>query len=461
MQYVSFNDSKNTFIRTWIPVENLMKSKFFKTSLETKVGINDGLKSVYVEDAVIALNIFTNRFSLKSSEDKLTELIIKDRLQIDISKEDILSLTINNDNDLNIILQFINSNLQWDRDLVNFYLNNMSENYSLKDQSEETIKFLLETQTEPILILTNEDGNIKIWNFQLNQTEDLIKDIDFVTDLTLSPDNKYLALSTNSKILIWNLNNFELKTSLINDNKLAPPVHISFSPDNKYLATVIPSNTIKIYTRDNFESFRTLFDTGSIFTISFSLDNKYLVSGGTDNNIKIWYIYDNSFKKIKVLTGHTKPISSFSFSNNYLASGSEDKTIKIWNSFDFELITTLTDNIEISALAFTSDSNYLASGTINTIKIWIVQDSNFKLISTLTHNGFIFRLFFSFDNKFLISLADEENVKIWSMNDIDYSDASNIKPIKLYKRFDNNITHACFTYKYTNNYYKILRLMKN
>ncbi|MFI5921602.1 protein kinase [Streptomyces anulatus] len=116
----------------------------------------------------------------------------------------------------------------------------------------------------------------------------------------------------------------------------------------------------------------------------------------------------------KVLTGHTKAITSVAFSpdGETLATGSDgEKAVRLWDVATGRNTTTLTN--EITSAAFSPDSKTLAiSSTDNTVQLWDVATG--RNTRTLTgHTGGVWSVAFSPDGETLATRSDDETVRLW------------------------------------------------
>lgn len=81
---------------------------------------------------------------------------------------------------------------------------------------------------------------------------------------------------------------------------------------------------------------------GSVFSVC-GLRNGNLISSGSDGLVKVWEIYEEGYKNIQTLHGHTKPVNKvIELEDGKVCSCSDDKKIRIWeNKANYSNIQTL------------------------------------------------------------------------------------------------------------------------
>lgn len=174
------------------------------------------------------------------------------------------------------------------------------------------------------------------------------EDIWFIDNILMSPDNKFLAMYESSeKPSIWNLEKPE-----------DPPIQtksrinsLAFSPDGNSIA-ILSSGSIFIHDLEMLpddepeEINADLY--GNITRILYSPDSKILVCTGLSGDIfriRIKLLDVETGQEIMSLAGHTEFIDTLTFSHDgkFLASGSFDGTILLW---DWEEISKRQENFE-------------------------------------------------------------------------------------------------------------------
>ncbi len=107
---------------------------------------------------------------------------------------------------------------------------------------------------------------------------------------------------------------------------------VVFSPDNRYLAVSFDEG-VKIWEADGRREIAMLRGhKGAVTAVAFSPNGKTIATGGSDAIIKIWDT--SSFKELITLRGHTGSVESIAFSRDgmTLASQSLDRTVRLWRA---------------------------------------------------------------------------------------------------------------------------------
>ena len=139
--------------------------------------------------------------------------------------------------------------------------------------------------------------------------------------------------------------------------------------------------------------------------------------------------YTNTGKRLKTLTGHSKPIYDIVFSpdGRRLVSGGDDDTIRVWDTETGELrfppiphsghVTASTS----SALAYSPDGSIFASGSSDAgVYLWDSQTG--KVIHTFVGHVFsVSDVAFSPDGGTLASCSIDGTVLLWDLTALDFN----------------------------------------
>ncbi len=155
-------------------------------------------------------------------------------------------------------------------------------------------------------------------------------------------------------------------------------------------------------------------NTSPVTCVSINPINEY-IANGAGNEIKIW---DEKYKAVVSLQGHTKQVNSIAFSSDgkYLVSGSSDGTVRIWDPASGQLLHTMeASEKEILSVCFSADGKYVASGgTDNLVKIWNVQSGN-KVYEFADYKTPINAVTFSPDVQYIVAGGTAGNIVIWNI----------------------------------------------
>ncbi len=236
----------------------------------------------------------------------------------------------------------------------------------------------------------SKDKTLKIWQVdgKLIQT---IPHPEPLNDLVISNDSqKIVTVGDDSQVRVWNIHGEQLSPHLAERNNRDKFIRVAITPDSKYIAAATNAE------RENAEVIIWEVQSGKIIKtlkfpriaskianrthgfrdLKFSIDGKFLAAASTDTTIKIWSWATN--KPPQILTGHQDWAYSLSFSQDgkWLASagGGSDESMKIWEiNNEFRLKKTITKIHDGGFyLAFHPNNRQIATAGSGdrTIKLW-------------------------------------------------------------------------------------------
>ena len=228
---------------------------------------------------------------------------------------------------------------------------------------------------------------------------------DTITDISFSPDGKFIVSSSKDKtVKLWNRDGSEKKPAL--QGKYGNEfTSVAFSPDSQIIAAGNKDSKIHLW-RLNGTLITTLTGHSDWVTnIRFSPDGKTIVSASRDNSVRLWKIDGTQKEKLK---GHTSTVNIVCFSpdGQMIASASEDGTIKLWSLEGKQLQSINSPGV--LDLAFSPDSKTLSvASRDNTLKIWKI-DGRILLTTFNKIAGFSNPVFacFSYDGKLLATVNE-------------------------------------------------------
>ncbi|MEG4293087.1 hypothetical protein QUB76_30310, partial [Microcoleus sp. D2B6] len=238
---------------------------------------------------------------------------------------------------------------------------------------------------------------------------------DTITDISFSPDGKFIASSSKDKtVKLWNRDGSEKKPALQGKYRYEF-TSVAFSPDSQIIAAGNKDNKIYLW-RMNGTLITTLMGhTDWATNIRFSPDGKTIVSGSRDNSVRLWKIDGTQIKKLE-WHNSTVNIVRFSHDGQTIASASEDGTIKLWSLEGKKLQTINTPGV--LDLAFSRDSKTLnVASRDNSLKIWKIDGILLTTYNHISSHGFACftpdgNLLFNFKGLNQVSLLKIEGSKI-------------------------------------------------
>jgi WD40 repeat protein len=181
------------------------------------------------------------------------------------------------------------------------------------------------------------NGLIKIWqlnNFSLIKT--LTKHIFSILGFAVLDNDKFISVSPDKKMIIWDIETLTEKKILIDSNKIWSVSSIS---DDSFI-TGNAKGDLKIWSYfKEHKPIRNLADNKDEVLALVLLKNVFFASASQNGIIRVW---DNNFN-FKEINAHSKAVLSLNvFPNGTLISSSEDKSIKTWNTQQYILDKTIS-----------------------------------------------------------------------------------------------------------------------
>lgn len=231
------------------------------------------------------------------------------------------------------------------------------------------------------------DATVSLWKIpEWYKFTDLF---DGGAPFVFAPDNRYIACveyvdDSETEVIVL----IDTKTEAI--SKVFPGhsggintiTDLTFSPDGKFLFSCGEDETLRVWDIATGKLIQSQNRHGEsrIQCVSVSPDGILLATGGYDDQRAILTPVSEVFadRKIGVYTplDHGSGVYTVAFSPNnaLLASGAADGTVKIWRMRKGQLLNTLPHDGWIKKVVFSPDGTRLAaaSGGSGTIKIWAV-----------------------------------------------------------------------------------------
>uniref|UniRef100_A0A7C3PKJ0 WD40 repeat domain-containing protein n=1 Tax=Oscillatoriales cyanobacterium SpSt-418 TaxID=2282169 RepID=A0A7C3PKJ0_9CYAN len=161
--------------------------------------------------------------------------------------------------------------------------------------------------------------------------EEISPSADFAS-IALSPDSKRITVTgLGEPLQLWDVatgkkvHTFRLGTY----SSLSTPV--AFSPDGKILASGEANGKVGLWNPENGQKLRML--TGHhkpVTSIVFSKDGKLLASGGSDGSIRIWETHSGKVQKVVNLLDEVVEVA-FGLDNQLLISSKQYGNVLFWN----------------------------------------------------------------------------------------------------------------------------------
>ena len=170
--------------------------------------------------------------------------------------------------------------------------------------------------------------------------------------VAFSPNGKWIAASNSDQILkVLDIQNGVCLTQVEMDDYISG---LTFSPDNRYLAAAYArSSTVETWYPETGESLAKFTATtekaGFFRPIAFSTDTRLIAStsaSDTTDNAEVIVVWDvENSEQIACLSAHTYWVTTLCFSpcGQFLVSGGEDGTVYIWDVNTWQQVRSYTD----------------------------------------------------------------------------------------------------------------------
>jgi COMPASS component SWD3 len=144
------------------------------------------------------------------------------------------------------------------------------------------------------------------------------------------------------------------------------------------------------------------------------------VSGGFDTSVRVWDVKRS--RSLKVLPGHTEPVTSAEFNRDgtLIVSSGQDGLIRIWDTATGQCLKTITEDVPVpvSYVQFSPNGKYLLAATLDsTLRLW--SYSSGKCLKVYTgHTNVKYCCLGTFSvtsNKYIVNGSEDTNIYIWDV----------------------------------------------
>lgn len=286
----------------------------------------------------------------------------------------------------------------------------------------------------------------------------------YVNSVAFSHDSKLLASGSQGHVIrIWEVDTGKHIRTL--EGHHGPVTCVTFSHDSALLASAAHDGTIRLwstYTGDHIKTFES--GLNDFDSVQFLSDSKIIGAGPIAARIHVWSI--ETGEALDSLEGHTSWVTSLAVSNEgrMIASGSQDGSIRIWSADTGKHLQTLEAHTTcVTSVTFSPSSNHLLSASYDhSFRVWklyggqyqqihhkeeqtaimsIACSPDFEFVAyamgkiirlrslQLNHEGLILSghsktstsVVFSRDSRFIASGAEDNSVRIWSTNLVEWA----------------------------------------
>ncbi|MBS4029186.1 MAG: hypothetical protein KGZ58_11215 [Ignavibacteriales bacterium] len=259
-----------------------------------------------------------------------------------------------------------------------------------------------------------------------------------ITDIAISPDNKYLVSVANDHSTRVRRLNDGKEIRLPDKDAAIFSVTISQEKEADKFSVFVSSSTTIYASRLLSGERENMIDAHGdwINALTVTFDNQYLVSASNDMKVKMWNRNDGSI--VKEFSGHTAPVYSIALdSKNTIYSASDDSTIRIWTAAsDVEQSIVRGFGAGIKSISLFADGNTLAlCGTNGIVKVYNISEGKFTTVDV--GNLAVSALSFTSDGLQLLMGTTDGNLITW--------DRGSAKILSTTKLHQGNISSLCIS----------------
>ncbi|MYA68613.1 WD40 repeat domain-containing protein, partial [Candidatus Poribacteria bacterium] len=267
-------------------------------------------------------------------------------------------------------------------------------------------------------IATGNQEKIRLWDTINMSEKTTLFDDDWGNDsLAFSPDGSILASNMGARIRLWDTatgTHRSTLTAYIGSARGSIIRALTFSPDGCFFANGhMGDETVWLWSAGFTRKKILTGHSKQVSSLAFSSDSRTLASGSFDGTIRLWDTETGTHKI--TLAGHTKWVESLAFSpdGKILASATPDRRISLIAPIPSNNIATHIENTE--SVAFSPDGKTLASGNYDgEVRLWDITTGTPKAIR-IGHTEEVSHVAFTPDGSTLISGAYDGTILLWDL----------------------------------------------
>ncbi|KAK9465521.1 WD40-repeat-containing domain protein [Lipomyces arxii] len=291
-----------------------------------------------------------------------------------------------------------------------------------------------------LLLSVDDDGRAILVNFTRRTVLYHFNFKEKVTDLSFSPDGKYISVTTGSHIQLWRTPNYkdEQQFSPFVRHRVYTGHHseitaLSWSPDSRFFLTSSKDLTVRIYSVSSEDSTAATVLGGhqdSVIAAYFSNDQETIYTITKDGALLTWKYQIPSFKdqdddpeSMRWLTierqyfkqGAKAHCAAFHMETSMLVVGFSSGVFGIYELPEFNMIHTLSvSQNEIDSVTINKSGEWLGFGAskLGQLLVWEWQSESY-ILKQQGHYDSIDCLTYTPDGSRIITGADDGKIKVW------------------------------------------------
>ncbi len=235
------------------------------------------------------------------------------------------------------------------------------------------------------LIAGQQEGEIGIWNISsLSIAKNYLQFDGLVDNVQYSPSDDWLAASSAGDV--WQLDAAQIPTRTVPQSR--PIISLQddvieklvVSPDSKWIALTTQNGKLILYDTAN-QNRKTLLESDLQLELAFTSDSQYLILGDINGLVQLWDVQTGQAGD--TLLEATSEIESLAVHDSQLAVGLMDKVIVV--NLDTKEVTSEIESFgDHHLMVFSPDGRLLASNnTLGQIYIWQVTGGELELLQNI------------------------------------------------------------------------------
>jgi len=234
--------------------------------------------------------------------------------------------------------------------------------------------------------------------------------------ISLSPATHLAALVnadvSNNVVRIWNFVTGQEAACLYGEASLGA---IALSPDARWVAASSGSNAI-VWNLETRQRTRVLVGhVESILSLNFSPDGRRLVSGAADAAAIVWDVQDG--RALTTFTNHEHWVyfAAFSPDGRLVASSSFDRSVRVWETeTGREVLPPLWHGDGVRSVEFSADGKRLVTAGLDfSVRVWDAATG--KLLQQLRHNSKPVYAGFSPGGRQIVTACYDGTERVWAL----------------------------------------------
>ncbi|XP_026755521.1 tRNA (guanine-N(7)-)-methyltransferase non-catalytic subunit wuho [Galleria mellonella] len=292
---------------------------------------------------------------------------------------------------------------------------------------------------------------INYYDFSLDKcieitSQNKSKETDYISDIAISSDSKYLAVSTSAskQLIIYSLPLGEILKNIVLPRSSSK---IRFATDNHQILIADKSGDVLIFNiKIESSGTKLLGHLSLLLDVLQTYDGKYIISCDRDEKIRVSN-YPNTYNIQTFCLGHKEFVNHIEIlphDNKYLTSTSGDGTIKCWDYVNGLLCYSIDTSFDVNETHLQEqfckimDDEGIEVNTLPIVHYAICklnETSSLLAVAVYTYNVLLFYSLQTINAKFIHKL--EQKLKLHSFPDaVKFHNSS----IVLYNDSNSNIT---------------------